>query len=253
MSYLVIVIIILAILVALIVAHRLSMKEKRMRELQTRAKRILVRANEIWDLTERLSLLIEAPDIQDALLEYYAHQIRQRDDLIDTDDSQEYFARIDQFKSRRSTFNITNQLKNDAEINQAKRCFSQASKLLRASHKIKIISGQACNSMRTALRRRLLDLEVDAHERLGDAAGERNDPAIATNHYKYAKKLLIESDLKFEGKNERVASITHKNQVLFGNAVAEKLSKGLDEEADTHDEFGIPKDLDVMAGNKKTF
>lgn len=243
----------MAILVALIVAHRMSMKEKRMRELNSRAKRILARANEVWDLLERLSLLIEAPDIQDALMEYYSHQIRQRADLVDNDNSQELLARVDEFKGRRGTFTITNMLKNDAEINQAKRCFSQASKMLRQAHKIKIVGGQSCNLMRNALRRRLLDLEVDAHERLGDAAGERNDPAIATNHYKYAKKLLIESDLKFEGKNERVAAITNKNQVLFGNAVAEKLSKGLDEEADTHDEFGIPKDLDVMAGNKKTF
>ena len=253
MNYIIIVIIVLAILVALIVAHRFSLKEKRNRELQSRAKRLVARANDIWEVLESMSLLIEAPDIQDILIEYFLYQIRQREQLVDTDDSQEFYARVDEFKNKRGSFNITNLLKNDAEINRAKRCFSQTSKLLRAAHKKKLVNGQACNIMRNTLRRRLLDLEVDAHERLGDAAGERNDPAIATNHYKYAKKLLIESDLKFEGKNDRIANITHKNQVLFGNAVADQLSKGLDKEADTHDEFGIPKDLDVMAGNKKTF
>ncbi len=67
------------------------------------------------------------------------------------------------------------------------------------------------------------------------------------------KKLLIESDLKFEGKNERVREITKKTQILFGNIVADKLTKGINDESDTHDEFGIPKDLDAMAGNKKNF
>lgn len=253
MSYIFIVVIILAILVALLVAHRFSVRDKRNREMQSRAKRLAGRANDVWEILEQMSILIEAPDIQDALIEYFLYHIRQREQLIDNDDSQEFYARIDEFKNKRGSFNITNILKNDAEINRAKRCFSQTSKLLRAAHKKKLLNGQACNIMRNTLRRRILDLEVDAHERLGDAAGERNDPAIATNHYKYAKKLLIESDLKFEGKNDRIASITHKNQVLFGNAVADQLSKGLDKEADTHDEFGIPKDLDVMAGNKKTF
>ena len=253
MSYLLIVIIVLAILVALIVAHRLSQKEKRNQELQSRAKRIASRADDTWEVLEKMSLLIEAPDIQDALIEYYLYQVKQRDQLIDCDDTPEYFSRVDEYKSKRGSFNVTNLLKNDAEINLAKKCFSQTSKLLRGAHKKKLINGQACNAMRNALRRRILDLEVDAHERLGDAAGERSDPAMATNHYKFAKKLLIESDLKFEGKNDRISQITHKNQVLFGNAVTDQLTKGLDKEADTHDEFGIPKDLDVMAGNKKTF
>ena len=253
MSYLVIVIIILAVLGVLIFLQRLSLKEKEKRQRESKAKRILARAEEIWEIIDATSGYINSPDIFDALLTYYGFQIKQRDLLISSDDTQDYLAKIDTFKGKLNSTKIKHELASDAEINQAKRAFSQASKLLRAAHKKRMVDGQACNSMRNALRRKILDLEVEAHEKLGDSAGEKNDPAVATNHYKYAKKLLIESDLKFEGKNERIREITQKTQILFGNIVADQLTQGIDDEGDTHDEFGIPKDLDVMAGNKKNF
>jgi hypothetical protein len=186
-------------------------------------------------------------------LAYYGFQIKQRDLLINPDDKKTYLSKIDAFKSKLNSMQIKQDLASDAEINKTKRIFSQASKLLRAAHKKRMIDSQACNSMRNSLRMIILDLEVEAHEKLGDSAGEKNDPAVATNHYKYAKKLLIESDLKFEGKNKRIRDITQKTQVLFGNIVADQLSQGIDDEEDTHDEFGIPKDPDAMAGNKKSF
>lgn len=253
MSYLVIVVIILAVLGVFIFLHRLSLKEKEKRQLESKAKRILTRAEEIWEVIDATSGYINSPDIFDALLAYYSYQIRQRDLLISPDDTQDYLAKVDEFKGKLNSIKVRHELASDAEINQAKRAFAQTSKLLRAAHKKRMINGQACNTMRNTLRRKILDLEVEAHEKLGDSAGEKNDPAVATNHYKYAKKLLIESDLKFEGKNERVREITKKTQILFGNIVADQLSQGIDSEEDTHDEFGIPKDLDAMAGNKKTF
>ena len=253
MSYLVIVVIILAVLGVFIFLHRLSLKEKEKRQLESKAKRIMTRAEEIWEVIDSTSGYINSPDIFDALLAYYSYQIRQRDLLVNPDDTQDYLAKVDEFKGKLNSIKVRHELASDAEINQAKRAFAQTSKLLRAAHKKRMINGQACNTMRNTLRRKILDLEVDAHEKLGDNAGEKNDPAVATNHYKYAKKLLIESDLKFEGKNERVREITKKTQILFGNIVADQLTQGIDNEEDTHDEFGIPKDLDAMAGNKKTF
>ena len=94
----------------------------------------------------------------------------------------------------------------------------------------KLLSGKGCNAMRNALRRRLLDLEVDAYIKLGDAAGDKQNPAVATNYYKFAKKLLIESDLTFDGKNELVREISNKTQLLFGNAVEDQLSRDLKSE-----------------------
>lgn len=253
MSYLIILIIILAILGVFIFLHRLSLKDKERKQLEMKSKRILARADEIWETIENTSAFINSADIFDALLAYYGFQIKQRDLLNSPDDTQTHLAKIDTFKSKLSQIAIRQDLTSDAEINQAKRAFAQSSKLLRAAHKKRMISGQACNIMRNTLRKKILDLEVDVHEKLGDKAGAKNDPAVATNHYKFAKKLLIESDLKFEGKNERVREITKKTQILFGNIVSDQLNQGIDKEEQTHDEFGIPKDLDAMAGNKKNF
>lgn len=253
MNYIFILLIILAILAVFIFIQRMSQKEKLKRAQELKAKRMLARIEEIWELVDKTATLMDAPDVMDTLFTYYLHQVRQRDQLTDHNDSTNLISRVDELKSRLGAIKIASQLNSDAEINHSKKVFAQVSKILRSAHNIKLINGQACNVMRTHLRRRILDLEVDAHERMGDAAGERGDPAIATNHYKYAKKLLIESDLKFEGKNEKVRELTHKTQVLFGNAVADKLSKGVDAESSETDEFGLPKDLDVMAGNKKLF
>lgn len=253
MSYLVILIIILAVLGAFVFAQRIGAKEKEKRQVEQKAKRILARSEEIWEIIEITSGYINSPDIFDGLLTYYSHQIRQRDLMISPDDTNEYLSRVDAFKSKLSAIQIKAELSNDNEINQAKRAFSQASKLLRAAQKNRMITGQAYISMRNTLRKRILDLEVDIHEKMGDRAGAKNDPAVAANHYKFAKKLLIESDLKFEGKNQRVRDITHKTQVLFGNAVADQLTQGMDSEEDTHDEFGIPKNPDSAGGQKKNF
>ncbi|MEY8204664.1 MAG: hypothetical protein RPR40_06275 [Bermanella sp.] len=253
MSYIFIIIIVLAVLGVLLFAHRVSQKDKLKRKIKAQSKRMLHRADEIWEIAEGTGSLIHAPDIIEALMDYYIFQIRRREEILSMDDSDDLIHAAEAFKSKHSPDNIKNELKNDHEINQAKRLFSRTSKVLRTALTNKLISGQSCISMRNALKRRILDLQVDAYERLGDAAGTRNDPAVATNFYKFAKKLLIESDLKFEGKNQRVRDITEKTQTLFGNTVEDQLTRGLSKENDKTDEHGIPKSVEVMQGNKKNF
>jgi len=255
MSYILIIIIVLAVLAALIFAQRISQKEKQKREVKAQAKRILLRADDIWDAAENTSTIIDAPEILDALMDFYKYQLRRRDELINPDDTQDLCDKADNFKNTHNPSTVKNELKSDMEINLAKRSCARTSKLLRSANKLNLLTGKACNAMRNALRRRLLDLEVEAYIRLGDAAGEKENPAVATNHYKFAKKLLIESDLKFDGKNELVRSISNKTQRLFGNAVEDQLSRDLKSEKDKEatDAHGIPRDLDVMTGNKKKF
>lgn len=253
MTIFIVIICIVLIAGALSVAQYLSQKEKKLTEQRNRGKRILVYANEIWDVLSECSKLIDAPDILAALLDYYRYQMRHRDGVLGEDHSQSYEKEIQLFKDKISQIHVVKQLDNDNEINHAKRTFAKASKYLKSAAGKKLLGQGEANTMRISMKRRMLDLQVNAYERLGDEAGERNDPATATNYYKYAKKLLIETNLTFEGKIEWVRKISHKNQVLFGNAVAEQLEKQIEKEEDTVDEFGIPKDTSVLAGNKKTF
>jgi hypothetical protein len=252
MSYILITSIVLAVMGALLFAHKVAQKEKHSQKLTSQAKRMLHRADEIWEIAEGTTGLIHAPDIIEALMDFYIYQIRRREETLSCDDTDDLIQAAEGFKTKYDSTNVRNELKNDQEINQAKRVFSRTSKALRTALDKKIISGQSCVSMRNALKRRTLDLQVDAYERLGDAAGQRSDPAIASNYYKFAKKLLIESSLKFDGKNERVRSISDKTKILFGNAIEDQLTKGLSKEGDTTDEHGIPKTIDGVQ-DKKNF
>ena len=152
MSYIIIVIIVLALLGVFIFLQRLSQKEKERRQLESKAKRILTRFEEIWDIIDSASEYINSPDIFDALLAYYGYQIKQRDLLTNPDDTQTYLSKIDTFKGKLNSIQIKHDLVSDTEINKTKRIFSQASKLLRAAHKKRMIDSQACNSMRKSLR-----------------------------------------------------------------------------------------------------
>ena len=255
MSYILIIIIVLAVLGVLLIVQRISQKEKQKRAINAQAKRVLLRADDIWDAAENTAIFIDAPEILDVLMDLYKYQIRRRDQLITPTDTQELCAKADNFKTNHNASIVKNELSSDIEINHAKRVFARTSKLLRSANKSKLLSGKGCNAMRNGLRRRLLDLEVNAYVKLGDAAGDKQNPAVATNYYKFAKKLLIESDLKFEGKNELIKEITHKTQSLFGNAVEDQLTRDLrsEQEKEGSDIHGIPRDLDVMTGNKKKF
>lgn len=251
MTYIIIVLLVLAGLGALIFAHKVAQKDKHNRKLKKQAKQLTTRANDVWDLTDQISNYIKAADITSSLIDYYIHLLRVREELFVHEDLEDRINEAEQFKATCQQKAVVTQLENDQEINQAKRVFAKSSKMLRAALNKKVISGQACVSMRQAMRLRMLHLEVDAYERFGDKAGDNNDPAMATNYYKFAKKLLIESDLKFDGKNQRVRDITDKNQRLFGNVIEDRLTKQVDEEADAVDEFGIPKSAKSADSQKK--
>jgi len=252
MIYISIILAVLVLIGIVIFINRMATKDKEQRRKIRQAKQYTIRADDTWDTAEKVSEFIQAADMIDTLMDYYVDLIRRREAMFSMEDSDQLISAAEEFKTTCKNRPVKNELTSDQEINTAKRSFSKASKILRAAVNKKLITGQSYMSMRNALRLRILNLEVQTHERMGDAAGERNNPAIATNHYKFAKKLLIESDLKFEGKNEWVREITKKNQILFGNVVADQLSNGLDnDDPDAVDQHGIPKDLDAIAGKKK--
>lgn len=242
---------ILAILAAFVVASRFSAQKKQEHVNIRKAKRMLLLAEDTWDVVEQTSKLIKGPDIISALADYYIFQIRMREAVQTQLNTQDLIESANAFKANSAQSKVAPKLESDREISLAKKTCAKASKILRVASTKNIITNDNCKVMRNALRRRLLDLEVDFHENKGDSAGEKSNPAVANNHYKFAKKLLIESDLTFDGKTDRIKAITEKAQALFGNTLASTLEKESADDDNELDEFGMPKDLDVMSGNKK--
>lgn len=251
MSIVLVIVAVLVVLVVLIAVSRFNAQKKQEHTNILKAKRMLQMADETWEIIDRASTIIKGPDILGALIDYYCYQLRMREAVHPQADTQDLMEQANTFKSKLESVKVVGALQNEREISQAKITFAKASKILRIATEKQIISKDNCKVMRGALKRRLLDLEVDAHERLGDKAAEKSNPAMANTHYKFAKKILIESDVKFDGKTEKIKAITQKAQQLFGETVASKLEKEAAEEDSDLDEFGMPKDLDVMSGNKK--
>ena len=148
-----------------------------------------------------------------------------------------YRQRIEKGKGNRRV------LKSDREIRLAQRMISRALKALAAMVKKKVISETAMLEYRRYLRLTLLEREVDTYTAQGDVAAGRGDVVTATNYYKAAKKLLIEFDMQYPEKNDRIRSLTERTASLYsgGNAHEDTLSKELSREnEDDHDAFGIP-------------
>lgn len=136
-------------------------------------------------------------------------------------------------------------LKSDREINFAKQQFSRILKSLSAMKRQRIISETTMTEYRRYLRLTLLEREVDTYIAQGDLAAERGDVASAGGYYKAAKKLLIECDIQYPEKNERIRDLSHRSSVLYNGGVIkeDKLSRALAKEAEPSvDSHGIPLD-----------
>lgn len=251
MTIVLVVVAILAVTVVFVVISRFNAAKKQEHANILKAKRMLQAADETWDVMTSTANLVKGQDIIGAIADYYIYQVRMRDAVSKQTDTEELVQAAADFKAKAGSQKVKNALENEREISQAKSIFAKASKVLRIANSKKQLTNESCKAMRTGLKRRLLDLEVAAHERLGDKAAAKSNPAMANTHYKFAKKILIESDVSFDGKTDMIKAITKKSQELFGEAVANKLEKEAVEEESDLDEHGMPKDLDVMTGNKK--
>jgi len=247
MSYLIVTIFVIIAIGALIYAQKMAQKEQQRRLDIARSKRLLQRANEIWENIIEASKYIDDANTIDALIQYYNYCVQIREQLMPQPDTQKLLTRADIFKHQFNPNNIITELNSDSEIMQCKQSFSKAAKILKICVAKSIITKELYHDITEHLKFTLLQLEVDALEKMGDAAGENKNPALATKHYKFAKKLLIESDINYDGKHERIRNITQKNQAIFGNIVKEKLEQQIKDE-NAVDEFGFPTDLNVMSG-----
>lgn len=144
-------------------------------------------------------------------------------------------------------------LKSDREIRFARRQFGRVLKALSVMARKKLISETAMMEYRRYLRLTLLEKEVDTYTAQGDVAAERGDVVTATNYYKAAKKILIEFDLQYPEKNQRIRDLTQRTASLYsgGEKKEDNLAQALSKEIrDEQDPFGIPSNPVVSEKRK---
>lgn len=147
---------------------------------------------------------------------------------------------------------IRTSLKSDREIRMAKQHVSRLLRTLSAMTKRRLISPTVLDDYRRYLRIMLLEREVDTYREQGDVAAQRDDIITAGNYYKAARKLLIEFDIQYPDKNDRIRELTERSNTLFNGGVPkkDKLTQGLEKEKTSEEEAanGLSE-----PGEKRTF
>ena len=151
-------------------------------------------------------------------------------------------------------------LKSDRELRYGRRQFSMILKTLGLMAKKRQISETAMLEYRRYRKMVLREREVDTYTAQGDVAAARGDVVTAANYFKAARKLLIEFDIQFPEKNQRVREIAEKTAALYrgeqnelpeNSEKTDNLSKALSREAAAEtNEFGMPSD---PSGVKKRY
>ena len=215
------------------------------------------------DLLEALEFLISVDnhqEIQKVILDRVAQLYERADSATskaDKDasagasfDANEYRQKISQNQNLRKLF------KSDRELRYGRRQLTLILKTLGPLAKGRMISETAMLEYRRYLRMTMLEREVDTYTAQGDIAGQRGDVLTASNYFKAAKKLLIEFDLQYPEKTERIRALAQRTAALYSNSDNVKpndaLSRGLSKEeaAEANGQFGIPTDPSTQAKKK---
>jgi hypothetical protein len=230
--------------------HQQRLQAKRLQASLIRAK-----ADELREALEFLILVDDFRDLQRVVLERVEQLYRLYEDTLPKTpgdagvddastetsgtDTEALRARIDANPEIRTV------LKSDREIRLAKQQFSRILKTLGAMTRQKQISDTNLAEYRRYLRLTLLEREVDTYTAQGDVAAERGDVVTAGGYYKAARKLLIEFDMQYPEKNERIRMLAQRTSALYNGGIIKEdmLSRALSREADVaKDPHGIPLD-----------
>lgn len=136
-------------------------------------------------------------------------------------------------------------LKSDREIRYAKKQFSKILKSFGPMIKNKMASEATVLEFRRYLRISILEMEVDSFTAQGDVAAQRGDVTTASGYYKTARKILIDFNMQYPEKNQRIKALAKKTASLFNGgeeemgSLAKELSK---EDEPDKDEHGFPSD-----------
>lgn len=136
-------------------------------------------------------------------------------------------------------------LKSDREIRYAKKQFSKILKSFGPMVKNKTASQATIMEFRRYLRISILEMEVDSFTAQGDVAAQRGDVTTASGYYKTARKILIDFNMQYPEKNQKIKALAKKSAALFNGGEEEEgsLAKELSKEAEPDkDEHGFPAD-----------
>ncbi|NRA24294.1 MAG: hypothetical protein HRU08_07425 [Oleispira sp.] len=143
-------------------------------------------------------------------------------------------------------------LNSDREIRYAKKQFSKVLKSFGPMVKNKTASEATVLEFRRYLRISILEMEVDSFTAQGDVAAQRGDVTTASGYYKAARKLLIDFNMQYPEKNQRIRDLAKKTAALFNGGeeevgLAKELSK---ENPPDKDEHGFPTDPNLDTKQK---
>lgn len=227
--------------------------QQRLQSKRLQAAMILSKADEVREALEFLILVDDFRELQLVVLERLEQMYRLYQETVPSAsekdakqetahvnlDTEELRARIEANSEVRTV------LKSDREIRFAKQQFSRILKVLGAMTRKKQISETTMAEYRRYLRLTLLEREVDTFIAQGELAADRGDVVTAGGYYKAARKLLIEFDLQYPEKNERIRDLAQRSAALYNGGIQaeDKLSRALAREADVNKEtHGIPVD-----------
>lgn len=222
-------------------------REQAKQVAKNQARMMRQKAGDILEALEQLVLVDDNRDLQQVILDrvsgiYMRAQKTGGVSELGAFDPQPYKEKISSNPPCRKVF------KSDKELKVVRRHFSTILKTLAPLAKQKMITEAVMLDYRRHLKMVLMEREVDTYSALGDVAAERTDVVTASSYYKAARKVLIEFDVPFSEKNERIRAISEKTAALYsdGEELAEPtdaLSKALSlEESGKTNEFGMSTD-----------
>lgn len=103
----------------------------------------------------------------------------------------------------------------DQQIYLLKKHFIRAQKLVKELHSTGKIPTDQADDHATRLSQNALLLEVKAYRQQGSQAQAQGETSNAANFFKYAKELLVKSELTFESKTEQIKQVSREISSLY--------------------------------------
>jgi hypothetical protein len=235
------------ILVLLMIAVVVSRRQQKNRVQQGQSRAIKDFINELSEALEFLVKVDNQIEIQKLVLQRIK-QLNERYVLSLPKKEQSGVSAVDivELEQQISTGGHKKRLlKSDREIRYAKRQFAMVLKSFGPLLKNKTVSEATILEFRRYLRISILEMEVDSFTAQGDVAAQRGDVTTASGYYKASRKLLIDFNMQYPEKNQRIRDLAKKTASLFNGGAEEEvgLAKELTKESlPEKDEHGFPVD-----------